>query len=317
MSTGPKPVHILQLGAGTVGSALSRQLGQFGSQFRHDVYTSKDAGRIPGVIRHADPRFIVVDMTASDETAPWLEQALARGGSIVAANKKPFAASQDQFDRLCVDRSYFEATVGAGLPVISTLQTLLATGDRVLTIEGCFSGTLGLIFSQLSHGHSFSEAVAEAASLGFTEPDPRDDLSGVDVARKALILARLLGRRLELSDIHLEGLVPDELAALSLADFQTALPSLDQHYAQQLAAARESGQTLKYVAEVGQGTCTVGIRKVDVMSDLGNLHGPDNIVVIRTERYREQPLIIKGPGAGAEVTAAGVFGDILTAARYA
>jgi homoserine dehydrogenase len=317
MSTGPKPVHILQLGSGTVGSALSRQLRQFASHFRHDVYTSKDAGSIPAVIERIGRPFIVVDVTASDSTAPLLERALDRGGSIVAANKKPFAGSQDQFDRLYTDRTFIEATVGAGLPVVSTLKTLMATGDEVLTIQGCLSGTLGFIFSQLESGLSFSSAVAEAARLGYTEPDPRDDLSGIDVARKALVLSRLLGRRIELSDIYLEGLFPEDLGALSIPEFQAALPGLDERYAEQLAQARNSGQTLRFVANISQKSCTVGLRHVDTESDLGSLGGPDNAIVIQTQRYREYPLTIKGPGAGAEVTAAGVLGDILAAARLA
>jgi homoserine dehydrogenase len=312
--------HLLHLGVGNVGGAVVRQVRKFAPDLIYSGSFNRSSTKteVAAAIAGVPLPFTLIDTTASSETLPHLKAALKRGGSVVMSNKKPIAGTQDDFDELRQlgdDRLFYETTVGAGLPVIETLKSLLATGDEVTQIEGCFSGTLGFIFSQLESGQTFSQAVTEAARLGFTEPDPRDDLSGVDVARKALILSRLLGRRLELSDIKLEGLYPPELQKLSIPDFTAALPKLDANFSKQLAEARAAGQTLRFVATLSQKSCAVGLKRVDITSDLGALRGPDNIVVIKSTRYSDNPLAIKGPGAGVEVTAAGVFADILKAAE--
>ncbi|HEX9162444.1 MAG TPA: bifunctional aspartate kinase/homoserine dehydrogenase I [Thermoanaerobaculia bacterium] len=260
-------------------------------------------------------RPILVDLT-SEETAPLIQEALEQGFNIVLANKKPLAVAQIEFDRLMQtarDRGLslrYEATAGAGLPVLDTLAKLHETGDRVEMILGCFSGTLGYIMTALENGVNFSDAVREAWKLGYTEPDPRDDLSGTDVARKALILARTLGRSLELSDIKLEPLFGRDVDSDDPSTFVANLRALDDDFRHRVARAREERKVLRYVAKIAR-TIRVGIEEVDQSSPMGGLHGTDNQVVIYSKRYKTNPLVVTGPGAGAEVTAAGVLNDIV------
>ena len=258
---------------------------------------------------------IVVDVTAAD-TSSLLLAALERGCGLVLANKIPLASSLSVYHRLTASRQVrYETTVGAGLPVVDTLQKLLDTGDEVRRIQGCFSGTLGYICSRLDERVSFSAAVQEAKRLGYTEPDPRDDLAGTDVARKALILARLAGYDLETTDVVPESLFPMEMGSLSVEEFVAQLGSLDEGYRRRVAAASSQGNVLRYVAEVEGGRCQVRLTEVPRNSLMGALRGPDNIVSFQTERYAANPLTIIGPGAGPPVTAAGVLGDILALAR--
>ncbi|HYK00556.1 MAG TPA: bifunctional aspartate kinase/homoserine dehydrogenase I [Thermoanaerobaculia bacterium] len=261
-------------------------------------------------------RPILVDLTA-EETAPLLQEALENGFHIVCANKKPLASPQLEFDRLMQtarERGLafrYEATAGAGLPVLDTLAKLQEAGDRVSEIQGAFSGTLGYIMTELENGRRFSEAVRDAWKLGYTEPDPRDDLSGTDVARKALILARTLGRRLELSDIALESLYTAEVDSEDPARFVENLTALDAVFAEKVARAKRAGKVLRYVARIGKRTIRVGVEAVPTASPIGRLHGTDNTVVIHSKRYATNPLVVTGPGAGAAVTAAGVLNDIV------
>jgi len=243
-------------------------------------------------------RPILVDLT-SEETASLLQEALERGFHIVLANKKPLAVPQIEYDRLFAtarERGLeirYEATAGAGLPVLDTLAKLRDAGDRVETIVGCFSGTLGYLMTALEDGRRFSDAVAEAQRLGYTEPDPRDDLSGRDVARKALILARALGRSVEFDDIALD----DALLA----------PDADDVLARRVAA----GEILRYTARIDRAGIRVGLEAVPSSSPMARLRGTDNQVVIYSKRYKTNPLVVTGPGAGADVTAAGVLNDIV------
>ncbi|MGZ4779647.1 MAG: ACT domain-containing protein, partial [Thermoanaerobaculia bacterium] len=261
-------------------------------------------------------RPILADLT-SEETAPLLQEALERGFHIVLANKKPLAVPQIEFDRLMATARErrlsfrYEATAGAGLPVFDTLAKLREAGDRIDTIVGCFSGTIGFLMTAIEEGKSFSGAVREAWKRGYTEPDPRDDLGGVDVARKALILARTLGRRLELSDIALQPLYPPELDDPDPKNFIRKLAALDDDYAARAAKARKDGLVLRYVATIARGEIRVGIEAVPQSSPMGRLHGADNQVAIYTKRYKTNPLVVTGPGAGADVTAAGVLNDII------
>ncbi|HEX7149963.1 MAG TPA: bifunctional aspartate kinase/homoserine dehydrogenase I [Thermoanaerobaculia bacterium] len=261
-------------------------------------------------------RPILVDLT-SDETAPLIQEALDQGFHIVLANKKPLAVSQLEFDRMMATAKErrlslrYEATAGAGLPVLDTLAKLQESGDRVEQILGCFSGTLGFLMTALEDGRRFSDAVREAWKLGYTEPDPRDDLSGLDVARKALILARTLGRRLELTDIELEPLFPTALGDNDPSTFIDNLRALDEPMAEQLARARREKKVLRYVAKIGKRSIRVGIEAVPENAPLGRLRGTDNQIVIHSKRYSTNPLVVTGPGAGAEVTAAGVLNDIV------
>lgn len=261
---------------------------------------------------------LLVDTTAQDGTAESMAGAVAQGHRVVLANKKPLCGSIDSFKAITeAGRARYEATVGAGLPVLGTLRTLLETGDQVAAIEGCFSGTLGYLATALEDGTPFGAAVREAKSRGWTEPDPRDDLGGTDVARKALILARTAGVDAELSDVAVESLYPASMAELGADEFMTRVDELDQPLRDRFAAASAAGATLRYVAsaDIEHGSLRVGLQQVSRDSLLGGLRGLDNLVLLRTRRYAEAPLSVRGPGAGVEVTAAGVLGDMIAFAR--
>jgi homoserine dehydrogenase len=256
---------------------------------------------------------IVIDVTASEETVPALQMALARGYGAVLANKKPLAGPMETFRELtATGRLRYESTVGSGVPVIATLrEAIIPSHDVVQRIEGCFSGTLGFLTTGLEEGKAFSELVAEARALGYTEPDPREDLGGMDVARKALILARTLGWPLELDHIPVESLFPSQMAEGSVADFMAALPRLDARYRERVAAARAQDKTLRYVATLAGGEVAVGLKEVAKASALGQLRGSDNLIAFHTEVYNQTPLVLQGRGAGVHGTAAGVLADIV------
>lgn len=271
---------------------------------------------LEAIAAHALSRPILIDVTAGD-TGPVLELAVAHGMDLVLANKRPLAAASHEAQGLARAaathgrRVLHEATVGAGLPVIDTFHKLVEAGDRVLRIEGCPSGTLGYLFGELSRGRRFSEALAEAMALGYTEPDPRDDLSGMDVARKALILGRLLGFAGEPEEIRVESLVPEALRAVPLAEFLARARELDAAWARRVAAARRKDRVLRYRATATRSRVKVGVVAVDAGSPLAALSGTDNQFAFTTRRYRRAPLVITGAGAGARVTAAGVVNDVL------
>lgn len=270
------------------------------------------------IVKEARTPFLVIDTTASDSTFSVLESALDRGGFVTLANKKPLSMEQKKFDTLQKNgkaRLLFETTAGAGLPVIATLKHMLESGDEVVEIQGCLSGTLGYIFSRLEEGYTFSQSVFDAQEKRYTEPDPRDDLSGIDVARKALILARMLGQKLELKDIKLESLYPQAMGKLSIPDFLKKLPALDAQYKRKNDEAKKQGKVLRFIATIKPKECIVGLQAVDKNSNIGSLKGPDNIIVFQTKRYFDNLLVVKGPGAGVEVTAAGVVADILSTVK--
>jgi homoserine dehydrogenase len=265
---------------------------------------------------------IVMDAAAGDDSAALDAKALELGGGVVLSNKAPMAleAVDDRSRALWAEtgphgRVRYEATCGAGLPVISTLRNLLDTGDEVVEITGTVSGTFGAIFSDVAAGKAFSVAVRDAKIHGYTEPDPRDDLSGLDVARKALILARSIGRSVDLDRIEVESLVPEHLREVGVDEFLGRVSEADQDIAAQAEKARSAGETLKYVATIeADGPIEVGIKSIPRSTVLGALQGPENIVSIRTKRYDVYPLTVTGPGAGAAVTAAGMTGDMLALA---
>lgn len=273
---------------------------------------------------------VVVDCTASDDTVPALLLALERGYRVALANKKPLTIDQITYNRIAfagvtvnkkeqsvtppvrdLGRSRWETTVGAGLPVIATLNRLVASGDTIAQITGTFSGTLGYVMTGLQEGKLFSKIVREAHQLGYTEPDPRDDLGGIDVARKALILARGMGWKLEMDDVEVAGLYPPGMASLSVDEFMEALPQLDTDFQQQVQAAKNKGKVLRYAATVADQTCVVGPVVVDGDSPLGRLSGTDNLCEFQTQWYSPNPLVIQGSGAGVDVTAAGVLSDVI------
>lgn len=259
---------------------------------------------------------ILLDLTASPETGPMIRQALAEGCGVILANKIPMSAPWAEAEPLFQHtRLRCEVTVGAGLPVITTLRYLLDTGDRVTAIEGCLSGTLGYLCDQLMRGQPFSDALSQASSLGFTEPDPRVDLSGQDVARKMLILARTAGWPLEISDLSVRASYPESMLDLSIEGFMSSTHKLDDEYAARAQQAKSEDGALRYVARVGPEGGEVGFTSVAGDNAIAALSGPENYIALHTERYSEFPLVLSGPGAGPEVTAAGVLGDMIDLAK--
>jgi aspartokinase/homoserine dehydrogenase 1 len=271
---------------------------------------------IDALAEHALSRPILVDVTAG-KTDALLEKAVASGFDLVLANKRPLSGRRK--DALGIERAVrdggrrlrFEATVGAGLPILDTYRKLVESGDRVLKIEGCLSGTLGFLLSEIEAGRPFSQSLRRAIDRGYTEPDPRDDLSGADVGRKAVILGRLLGFRGEPEDVAVGSLVPAALRKLPLARFLDRLEELDSDWAERLARARARERRLRYIATVTRRRIRVGLVEVGPGSAFAGLRGTDNQVAFTTLRYRANPLVIQGPGAGLAVTAAGILNDVL------
>ena len=265
------------------------------------------------IASHAVSRPVIVDVT-SGETADLLHTALGQGFDVVLANKKPLTHSWASYERLMAactpggPRLKYEATVGAGLPIIDTYYKLVESGDRVLRVEGCVSGTLMHIASAVSAGRPFSEAVREAVERGYAEPDPRDDLSGADAGRKALILARLLGYRGPAPKP--DDLVPRSMKGLTPAQFMKRLPELDGEWAARTEREARRGRVLRYVVIATPKSVSARLIAVDKSSPIGALTGTRNLVAFTTKRYRTEPLVISGPGAGAAVTAAGILNDI-------
>jgi aspartokinase/homoserine dehydrogenase 1 len=269
------------------------------------------------------PHTVLIDCTASAAIAARYAEWLAAGIHIVTPNKKANSGDFAYYTRVLEARRsggshyLYQATVGAGLPVVTTLRDLLATGDDISTVEGIFSGTLAYLFNAFDGARSFSSIVHEARQRGFTEPDPRDDLSGADVARKLIILGREMGLPLELKDVRVESLVPADLAAGSIEEFMGQLPRHDAAIAARLAAARARGKVLRYTGRLtAAGEAAVGLQEFDAGHVFANIALTDNVVRFATRRYCDNPLIIQGPGAGPEVTAGGVFADLLRLAAY-
>jgi aspartokinase/homoserine dehydrogenase 1 len=269
------------------------------------------------------PNSIFVDCTSSEEVTASYEEILSANISIVTPNKKANSASMEQYYTLKQTafkrgvKFLYETNVGAGLPVINTLNDLLLSGDKVICIEGVLSGTLNFIFSSYTEGKKFSDVVKEAKEKGYTEPDPRDDLSGMDVARKILILSRETGLSFELNDIQVENLVPDDCRKGSVEDFFASLEKHDAAFEKLRAGAHSKGEKLRYMAVLKDGKVSVKLGSVNNDHPFYSLSGSDNIILLTTERYHERPLVIRGPGAGAAVTAAGVFADVIRIGHYA
>jgi len=268
------------------------------------------------------PHAVVIDCTASTEVALHYRAWLARGIHVVTPNKKansgplPYYRALQEAKRAAGTHYLYEATVGAGLPVIQTLRDLRGTGDEVMRIEGIFSGTLAYLFNIFDGSEAFSSIVRAAKLKGYTEPDPRDDLSGMDVARKLIILAREMGLTLEMSDVHVVGLVPAALEKCSIEEFMEGLPEIDAAMTATLLEAKRSDQVLRYVGRIDAGKATVELTRLDQNHAFAHIALTDNVVRFATRRYCDNPLIVQGPGAGPEVTAGGVLSDLLRLSAY-
>ena len=261
---------------------------------------------------------VVVDCTSDEKIALSYIELMQLGFHVVTPNKKANTGSYDYCEGLrqtaltCHRKFLYEANVGAGLPVIGTLQNLLAAGDSLIEFSGIMSGTLSYIFGLVEDGYTLSEATANAHKKGFSEPNPRDDLEGMDVARKLLILARECGYKLELSDVEVESVVPEKyLQGKNAQEVLANLKAADEDFALRIAKAKEEGKVLRYVGTIKDGKCTCKVEAVDEQNPLFKVRGGENALAFTSAYYQPIPLVIRGYGAGTAVTAAGVLSDIL------
>lgn len=264
---------------------------------------------------------VFVDCTATKDIAAMYDRLLSHNVNVVAANKLAASSKYDNYKKLKqIARKrdvkfLFETNVGAGLPIINTINSLINSGDKILKIEAVLSGTLNYIFNVLSEKVPLSKAVMMAKEAGYSEPDPREDLSGKDVVRKLVILSREAGYRIETEDVKKNLFVPESLMQGTTEDFFKNIASIDDEFEKRRAATAQSGRALRFVARLENGEATVGLEEVSSDSPFYSLESSNNVILITTERYKEYPMEIKGYGAGAEVTAAGVFADIISIAN--
>ena len=274
---------------------------------------------------HAEhlPHAVIIDCTADQGIAGRYAEWLERGIHVVTPNKKAFSGDQNYYETLASSAKrgnthyLYETTVCAALPIIRTIRDLVDTGDRIRSVQGILSGTLAYLFNVYDGSVPFSEILIQAQSSGYTEPDPRDDLSGMDVARKLTILARELGQSIEIGDFPVQNLIAKDLRDLEVDEFLRGLSKYDDEMLALYNEAKDEGKTLRYVARLTeQGEASVGLEKIAADAPFSNISSTDNIVQFVTERYATNPLVIQGPGAGPEVTASGVFGDLLKLAAF-
>jgi aspartokinase/homoserine dehydrogenase 1 len=349
----PQTISVGLIGPGKVGSALLDQISAAAPRLRQQsgldlrlrailstrylLADEKDLGSnwrdrdadfvdndIDGFLKHLVaahlPHTVILDCSSSDAVAAHYPRWLAAGIHVVTPYKLAGAGALDRHRAIRAAataggaRFRYEATVGAGLPIIQTLRDLLDTGDSLIAAEGILSGTLAWLFNRFDGKMAFSQLVHEAHDLGYTEPDPRDDLSGSDVARKLVILAREAGRELSLSDVAVESLVPDSLRHAGRDEFMARLAEFDDAMAARYARAQARDCVLRHVARLDAEGARVGVVELPRTHAFANLRLTDNIVLFSTQRYCDNPLIVQGPGAGPDVTAAGVFADLLRVA---
>lgn len=295
--------------------------------WKHELTESSVTANVEHFVEHVHaihlPHTVIIDATASSELPLQYENWFQHGLSIITPNKKANAGPLADYRRLRETAArhgrYFlyETNVGAGLPVLRTLRDLLDTGDEVDKIEGILSGTLSYIFNSFDGTRTFSEVVREAHRKGFTEPDPREDLSGTDVARKLVILSREMGLDVEMDDVKVESLVTPDLRSATTEDYLSRLERYDREMGELLNAAQAEQRVLRYVGTIdARGQVSAGLRTFPLEHAFANMTGSDNVVSFHTRRYNTQPMIIRGPGAGPEVTAAGVFSDLLRLASF-
>jgi len=264
---------------------------------------------------------IFADITANAEVAACYPKLLSRNISIVACNKIACSSAYEYYQEIKgLSREHnvsllFETNVGASLPVIGALNDLLRSGDKINKIQAVLSGTLNFVFNNYDGKTSFAEVVRRAQEEGFTEPDPRLDLSGKDVIRKIMILAREAGEQIEMEDIANESFMPASCMTGDVANFYAEMAREEEHFKKLFRKAKDAGAKLKFVATYENGKAAVGLQQIGPEHDFYHLYGKDNVVLFYTDRYAEQPMVIKGAGAGADVTASGVFADIIRASR--
>jgi aspartokinase/homoserine dehydrogenase 1 len=261
---------------------------------------------------------VFIDNTASPNPVEFYEEVFKSNISVITCNKIGNSASYKQYKTFHdaahqhgVD-FFYETNVGAGLPIIRTLKDLMNSGDRIMKIEAILSGTISFIFNNFKGGANFHDVVKIAQEKGYTEPDPRDDLRGTDFMRKILILARDAGYPMEAADVHIESMLPKAcLDAQTVDDFYAALKAEDAFFSNLKAKAEAEKKVLRYIGKLEDGKAAITLQMVDENHPFYTLSGSDNIISFTTDRYKERPLVVKGPGAGAEVTAAGVFADLI------
>jgi aspartokinase/homoserine dehydrogenase 1 len=264
---------------------------------------------------------VFVDITANEKVAQTYAGLFSKSISVVACNKIACSSPLENYKKLkhlSTDHNaafLFETNVGAGLPVIGTLNDLLSSGDIITEIQAVLSGTLNFVFNHYDGSRSFASVVRQAQDEGYTEPDPRLDLGGTDVMRKIMILARESGGQLEMDDITNKSFMPPSCMVGSVDDFYSEMEKHEAHFKKMYDEAHREGKKLKFVAQYKDGKAEVGLQQIDPQHDFYHLYGKDNIVLFYTHRYKDQPMVVKGAGAGAEVTASGVFADIIRAAR--
>lgn len=350
-----KQLHLFVVGVGNVGSKLLAQLQQqqaylqehlrlqikvVGIANSRNMYFDDEGINLltwKDKIKRGEPMYIerfveniqnknfrnsvFADVTANERVAHSYDGLLQRSVSVVACNKIACSSPYQYYKKLKnLSKEYnaqflFETNVGAGLPVISSLNDLVRSGDQVNRIEAVLSGTLNFVFNHYNGSKSFAEVVKQAQTEGYTEPDPRLDLSGTDVMRKIMILARESGEKLEMEDITNHSFMPPACMQGTVADFYKEMANHEEHFLALYKEAAKAGTKLKFVATYDNGKASVGLQQIPPQHDLYHLYGKDNVVLFYTNRYAEQPLVVKGAGAGAEVTASGVFADIIRAAR--
>ncbi len=268
------------------------------------------------------PHWVLIDATSSQARADQYKSFIESGFHVITPNKKAPSGNYEYYRQIFEaskksgKKFLYETTVGAGLPIIVTLKDLRETGDTIEKVEGMVSGTLSWLFSSYDGTVPFSELVKKAMALGYTEPDPRDDLSGMDVARKTVILSRELGYNSEIGSFPIENLVPENLRGLSKEEFMSRITEMDERMYNLYKDAEKEKMRLRYVGCVENGICTVGLRKFSLSHAFSQAKGTDNVIQFTTARYHNQPLVVEGPGAGPEVTAAGIFADILRLSAY-
>lgn len=323
--------NLLEVNVVAVANSRKMHFGEDGLPLETCIEDMKNIGESMDMRTFVDrmivlnkPNSIFVDCTSSEEVTSYYSAMLEANISVVTPNKKANSGPYSRYDELksvAFKRGVkflYETNVGAGLPVINTLNDLLLSGDRVISIEGVLSGTLNYIFSSFTEGRKFSDVVREAKEKGYTEPDPRDDLSGMDVARKILILSRETGLQLELQDVEVQNLVPEDCRGdMSVEEFFRALERHDAYFDKLRDSAAAAKQKLRYKAVLRNGAVSVHLGSIDEQHPFYSLSGSDNIILLTTERYHDRPMVIRGPGAGAAVTAAGVFADVIRIGHYA